>query len=264
MNRSQMRALPLAALALTTPLVASAKSLPKLVPSMSGLSPRTFERVGQRLNRDVVLPGKAVKASPMPITPFRYRLPGASAKRQGYSLDWTDGSLRFDTARAKAARKEVTTAPLNYDRFLVIEANLSVSQMMGPRDSLAFGVAYVLERRRPSYFVGSHNLYRTQDAALSLSWTHDDLVRLAGGLFKTTPIGGRTFAERQVELAGGGPLAAHGYALTANFNPSRNPDQLSLGIDVRSQRYNPVDAGLIDTSSGRNEARVAVFLRRSF
>jgi hypothetical protein len=264
MNRSLRPALPLVALALINPFPAKASSLPRLVPSMSALSGQTAERAGQRLNRDAVLPWTARNASPVPRTPFRYRLPAAMTKRQGYSLDWAGGALHVVSSRAKSARKEVTTAPYNYGRFAVIETNADVSQSIGRQDSVSLGLAYALERRRPSYFVGLHNLYRTQDAAVSVSWVHDDRFRVSASLFKTAPIGGRSVAERQVELAGGAPFAARGYALTASFSASRNPDPLLVGVDVRSQRYSPLDAGLIGTSSGRRDARIGVFLRRSF
>jgi hypothetical protein len=264
MHNSLIPALPLATLALLNPSPAPARSLPKLVPSMSALSGQTAKRTEQRLNHVAVLPGKPRNASPIPPTPFRYRLPIAMTKRQGYSLDWEGGALHVVTSRAKSARKEVTTAPFNYGRFSVIESNADISQSIGRQDRVSLGVAYALERRRPAYFVGSHNLYRTQDAAVSVSWTHEDRFRMSGSLFKTASIGGRSIAERLVDLAGGAPLAAQGYALTASFSPSRNPDLFVFGVDVRRQRYSPVDTGLIGASSGKKDALIGVFLRRSF
>lgn len=207
-----------------------------------------------------------ISRSELVSAPFSFRLveKAATIKARSMSHDWQDGSLTLNMVRAKSQRRQNDLPSLNFNRYWVIATDIGLVQEISGRDSISASLSYALESRRPSITIAAHNYYRTNDIAVNLGWTHDSRFRLSTSLFATKPMTQRSTPERLVEIAGGAPLSAQGASMTASFSPTHDPAAFSYGVDITGQRIGQNDAALFGTTSGRSDARVALFLRKSF
>ena len=204
--------------------------------------------------------------SELASAPFSFRLveKAATIKARSMSHDWQDGSLTLNMMRAKSLRKQNDLPSLNFNRYWVIATDIGLVREISGRDSISASLSYALESRRPSITVAAHNYYRTNDIAVNLGWVHDSTFRLSASLFATKPMTQRSTPERLVEIAGGAPLSANGVSMTASFSPTHDPAAFSYGVDITGQRIGQNDAALFGTTSGRSDARLWLFLRKSF
>lgn len=178
--------------------------------------------------------------------------------------DWENSALNLRLQRTKSIRHPYEQPTLSYNRFALWSTDVALDQHFGTRDTVTQALSYDLQRRRPAYYLGIRNNYRTDIRAAALQWTHDQRWRIAVGLFDTQANAARSGIERSVELAGGAPLAARGTSLSASFSPSGNPDAFSVGFDLRQQRHSARDTSLLGNPSGRGDTRATFSIRRSF
>jgi hypothetical protein len=270
MDRKTIAALPLIALALANPASLYAKDSNRSIsyhlsaatnrtPALHAIFNPLIDKESARLRAiDVVVN--------LPEAPYHARLlAGANVpKEKSFSYSWGDGAIMFGTARTKSLHNIFGSKLSGINRFSVAEAKIGVFEEIGSRDSLAFSASYGLERRRPSLFLGRHNVSRSQDMAFSTSWTHDDQFRLGISGFDTRPNKTRDDLERIVELGGGAPLAVRGLAITASISPVHNLQAFSIGLDVRQQQHSARDAAVIGPLANRSETRWALVLHRAF
>lgn len=204
--------------------------------------------------------------SELASAPFSFRLveKAATLKALSKSYDWQDASLTLNMTRAKSQRRQNDLPSLNFNRYWAIATDIGLVQEISGRDSISASLSYALESRRPSITIAAHNYYRTNDVAVNLGWVHDSKFRLSASLFSTKPMTQRSTPERLVEIAGGAPLSAQGVSMAASFSPSHDPAALSYGVDITGQRIGQKDAALFGARAGRSDARVALFLRKSF
>ncbi len=202
----------------------------------------------------------------LPEAPYHARLlAGANVpKEKSFSYNWGDGAVVLGTMRTKSLRNIYGSKLSGINRFSAAEAKIGIFEEIGPRDNLAFSASYGLERRRPSLFLGRHNVSRSQDVAFSTLWTHDDQLRFGISGFDIRPNKMWSDLERIVELGGSAPLAVRGLALTASSSPTRNLQTFSIGFDLRQQQHSARDAEVIGALANRNETRLAFVLHRSF
>ncbi len=198
--------------------------------------------------------------------PFSFRLVEKAAKIKARSMshDWQDGSLAFNIMRAKSQRRQDDLPSFNFNRYSVMATDIGMVQEISGRDGISLGLSYALENRRPSINIAAHNIYRTSNVAATLGWVHDSKFRLSASLFAMKPMTQRSTPERLVEIAGGAPLSAQGVSMTASFSPTHDPAAFSYGVDITGQRIGQKDAALFGAPVGRSDARVALFLRKSF
>lgn len=269
MRRTMFFALPLAAMIMIQPAMAAAKRavtpvsfrLPSAHADPSP-DPQMRKPFLARIANDP-RDGDAVARLPEP--PFRARLlaSGRQPKIQSFALNWDSGGVVLDTLRTKSVPR--TEGPgLAYNRFSAARLDAGLVQSLGQDDSFALSASYGLERRRPSLFVGAHNIYRTENRSITASWTHDDRLHISLSAFATRPSRIRNDVERLVELAGGAAPAVRGLSISAIANPDGDAGHLSYGVEVRRQSYIDGDAGRIGVLPGRNDARIAFVLRRGF
>lgn len=269
MDNKTLIVLPLAVLALVNPSTLNAQGSD--LPISYHLS---TTRIGHFAPRTAVSPRISTKLAPsgvigvdadLPEAPYHSRLlSGASVpKMKTFSTDWINGTLTFSTTRAKSLRDIYASKLSGFKRFSAAEANIGIVEAVGPRDTLALSASYALERRRPSLFLGQHNVYHSQDMAITTFWTHDKQFGLGISAFDVHPNGTRNNLERVVEVGGGAPLAVRGLALYASFSPMHNLQTFSIGFDVRQQQRSTRDAELIGPSSTRSETRLALVLRHA-
>ncbi len=185
-------------------------------------------------------------------------------KLEVFGKDWGDGALNLRWLRTKSTRHPYEQPALSYNRFALWSADVALDQHFGTRDTVTLALSYDLQRRRPAYYFGARNIYRTESRSAALQWTHDQRWRVAIGLFDIHANAARSGIERSVELAGGAPLAVRGTSLSASFSPSGNPDVFSVGFDLRQQRHSARDANLLGNPSGRSDTRALFSIRRSF
>jgi hypothetical protein len=218
-------------LAIAAPLSVNAKAIPT--------APGSLKRSEVDVARPTWIKDRITAAgirTDLADAPFRFRLMAGAAtiKVSGFAHDWGDGSLSLNTMRVKSSRKAEGIMPFSFNRFSALHVNLGLVQDLNSHDSLSLGASYAQERRRPSFSVAAHNAHKTNNAAITLGWTHDESFRLNASLYSTAPNRARSIQERIVELAGGTPLAARGMALAASFSPNHDPDKFSFGVDLRS------------------------------
>ena len=251
--------LAMAGLAAPFPVIARDNPVVTVAPKDRAVRSVWSPWIKDPVNEAGVRPGLAA-------APFRFHLlvGAATVKSRSFVHDWGNGSLSLNTIRAKSARRGNGIQPFNFNRFSTWNADAELVQDIDSHESLSLGASYVHERRRPSFSVAAHNTYKTNNLAVTLGWTHDDSFRMDVSVFSSMLNRTRSTAERVVELAGGAPFATSGLALTAGFSAARNPEKLSFGVDLRRQHLAQSDAGLIGTSSGRDEARARLFVRSSF
>jgi hypothetical protein len=181
-----------------------------------------------------------------------------------FGKDWGDREVSVLLLRTKSLRDPFEMKSLTHNRFALWSADLAFDQHLGARDSISFAASYDLQRRRPAYYLGAGNIYRTEARSAALLWTHDRQLRIGIGLFETRARSARSELERSVELAGGAPLAVHGTALIATFSPTGDPELFSVGFDLRQQRQSARDARLFGSTAGRSETRATFRVRSSF
>jgi hypothetical protein len=261
MNPTSIIVTTLAFVTASLPFQASAREARK---NSATLETARIERLS--MSSDVVLSPAHSDGSDLAVAPFAFRLLDGAAfiKSRSMSLDWQTGSLTLNIMRAKSLSRSHDLVSFNFNQFAVMVADIGLVKELDGRDSLSIGTSYALENRRPSINIAAHNIYRTSNAAVTLGWTHDGNFRLSSSLYSTAPVKVRSQPERLVELAGGAPLAARGLSLTASFSPDHDPTHLSYGLDLRAQRLAPSDAQLVGSSSARSDARIGIFLRKSF
>lgn len=240
--------------------------LTTIVPAGARETARPPDAEGQRLPSLDERPSPPSERSDLAKPPFRFRqMAGAATIRtQSRAHEWDGGSLTLNTMRAKSRPRTDGPALFNFNRFAVLATDLGVVHDLDASNSVSLGLSYAQERRRPSLIVAAHKAYKTHNTAVTLGWTHNATFRLSASLFATRFNRNRSERERMVQLAGGAPLATRGMALTASFSPTRDPDQNSYGVELRSQSLAQRDAGLIGVAAGRRDARVGIFLRQSF
>ena len=207
-----------------------------------------------------------VERSELAAAPFNFRLveKAATIKARSMSYDWQDASLTLNMMRAKSQRRQTDLPSLNFNRYWVIATDIGLVREISGRDSISASLSYALESRRPSIAVAAHNYYRTNDVAVNLGWLRDSKFLLSASLFATKPMTQRSTPERLVEIAGGAPLSAQGISMAASFSPTHDPAALSYGMDITGQRIGQKDAALFNAPAGRSDARIALFLRKSF
>lgn len=213
----------------------------------------------------VLSPGNTDR-SELTAAPFSFRFVdnAATIKKRSMSHDWQDSSLTVKIVRAKSQRRSNDLPSPNFNRYSVMATDIGMVQEVSGRDSISAGLSYALENRRPSINIAAHNIYRTGNIAATFGWTRDSAFRLATSVFSTEPITQHSDPERLVEIAGGSPLSTQGVSLTASFSPIRDLANFSYGLELRNQLIAQRDAALFGGSSGRSDARLAVFLRKSF
>lgn len=214
-------------------------------------------------------PLEAALLRPRVITPAtqdraRWLIAAREPKTAARELDWGSGSLTLRLLRAKSSRQPYETSALTNNRFALWSADVSLDQDLGRRDTLSLTGSLDIQRRRPAYYLGTRNIYHTQIRAASVQWTHDRHWRLSLGLFDRSAGSARSVIERTVELAGGAPLVTRGMSLSAGFSPSDDPERLSLGLDLRRERYSVRDARLLGHGRVQAESRVGIFVQRAF
>ncbi|WP_411291482.1 hypothetical protein [Sphingorhabdus sp.] len=188
----------------------------------------------------------------------------ATIKKRSMSHDWQDSSLTVKIVRAKSQRWSNDLTSPNFNRYSVMATDIGMVQEVSGRDSISAGLSYALENRRPSINIAAHNIYRTGNIAATLGWTRHSAFRLSTSVFSTEPITQRSDPERLVEIAGGAAVSAQGVSLTASFSPIRDFANFGYGLELRNQLISQRDAALFGGSSGRSDARLAIFLRKSF
>jgi len=169
--------------------------------------------------------------------------------------EWAGGTFHLAAMRGRSASGATTGQSFEYRRFAMMAVGADMTGDISARDALTLAGTYAVERRRPAFIVSPHRNYRTDERAVSLHWTRDDRLDLAGTLFDTGPAKQRTAVERIADLAGGAPRMAHGWGLTASLYPSGQPGRLSMGIDFRDQQDGDVQ---------RRDARLQLFLKEKF
>ncbi len=207
-----------------------------------------------------------IARSGLVTAPFSFRLVdnAATIKKRSMSHDWQDGSLTVNIMRAKSLRRLNDLPSPNFNRYSVMATDIGMVREVSGRDSVSAGLSYALEYRRPSINIAAHNIYRTGNMAATLGWTRDSAFRLSASIFATKPVTRRSAPERLVEIAGGAPLSAQGVSLTASFSPVRDLATISYGIDLASHRLSQSDAAMFGASSRQSDARLGLFLRKSF
>jgi hypothetical protein len=202
----------------------------------------------------------------LPEAPYYARLfSGTSTPNEKFFIsNWSDGAIMFSATRTRSLRKFYGSKVPSINRFSAAEAQIGVIEHVGPNDSVELSTSYVLERRRQSLFVGRHNVFGTQDVALTTSWTHDGEFRMSISGFDTRPTKVRGNLARIVELGGGAPLAVRGFALSASLSPTQSLQTFAIGLDVRRLQHSTRDAEVIGALANRNETRWAVTLHRAF
>jgi hypothetical protein len=207
------------------------------------------------------------EVAPLPevvrTSPFRNRLTTGTStpKTAAFSTELGDMTVSLATTRAKAVRIEGLSS-FAHPRFASMQADIGLGAPIGSRDMLGLAGNWALERLRPSFKAGAHNHFKSINRALTLSWVHDENLRLSLSAFDVRPLRGRSALERFSELAAGGPRAAKGIGFTFVRSASHDPDRLSFGVDLRQQRSEVDYAG--GSASYRPETRGAVFLRAKF
>jgi hypothetical protein len=256
--------LPLLGAAFASDVAARSPAIPNMVADMAAMPDARLKLSSARFIRDVA------QIAPLPpvvstlASPVDFRTTSGLDKRRSYTVQWEGFTFSANATRTKSPRQEITTAPFSYNRFSVIKADAVAAKSLGAHDRLTLGTNLIVERRRPSYFLGGHNLYRTVEHAVSLEWDHDDHIRLTGTRFAIAPAGSRSTVDRQVELASGSQLAKSGHALTMSVSPKAGFEALSFGVDLCRERYSAMDAALVAASPERSHMRVTLFLRRLF
>jgi hypothetical protein len=185
-------------------------------------------------------------------------------KTTRFGQDWGDHEISVRLLRTKSLRDPYEIRALTHNRFALWSADMAFDQNLGTRDTISFAASYDLQRRRPAYYLGAGNIYRTVTQSAAVHLTHDQRLRIGIGLFETRARTSRSALERSVELAGGAPRAVHGTALIASFSPTGDPESFSVGLDLRQQRHSALDARLFGITPGRSEARATIGIRRSF
>ena len=181
-----------------------------------------------------------------------------------HSLDWGNGALTLHLLRTKSLRQPFEKRALTHHRFAIWSVDASFDQTLGSRDMLSLLASYDWQRRRPAYYLGTRNIYRTEGRSVAVQWTHDQRWLASLGYSGQRAGSAHSALERGVELAGGALPSRRGANLLASFSPTGDAEALALGLDLRRERYSARDADLLGNGSAHTGTRAAVFVQRSF
>ena len=179
----------------------------------------------------------------------------AAVKGQSIDRGWDGGAFHLAAMRGRSAAERTAGQSFDYQHFAAVAVGTGVSGEISDRDRLTLGGIFAAELRRPAFIVGPHRNFRTDERVAALHWTRDTRFDLAGFLFDSGPAKPRTAVERIADLAGGARRSVGGWGVTASLFPSREPERLTVGIDVRDQQ---------DRDVGHRDARMQIFLRKKF
>lgn len=169
--------------------------------------------------------------------------------------EWAGGTFHLAAMRGRSVSGATAGQRFEYRRFSMMAVGADMTGDISARDALTLAGTYAVERRRPAFIVGPHRNYRTDERAVTLHWTRDDRLDLAGTLFDIGPAKHRSMVERIADLAGGAPRMARGWGLAASIYPAGSPGRLPMGIDFRDQQDGDVQ---------RRDARLQLFLKEKF
>lgn len=170
-------------------------------------------------------------------------------------------TISFAVIRSKAVRIDGLSS-FAHPRFSSMEAVARFEVQLGNSGVVNLSGNWALERRRPSFEAGSHSQYKNVGRALTLTWTHDEKLRLSLGAFDIGPSGHRSNLERFANLAAGGPRASKGVGISIECLAGADSDQFSFGLELKQTRSE------VSHSEGqvifRPEGRISTFLMAKF
>ena len=258
-----MRSLRIATLSRLAAATCLLLAVPALARNAQSARINDLDTLHWRLASSPSLPPSSIKPSDLDVILAVNHTGPAKLRQKSRSVAGEFGDMRLLLTASRSKRDHsLIEDMLPPQTTATMAVGAAVEIDLGKTDTIGLFGNWTKERRKAITTLPSRKHFTSDLQSIGLSWSHDDMFNASLARFAAGPSGRRTPNEYMVDLAGGAPKKATGFAFTLASIPQTGHPHITYGFDVRQQHV--AKDSWIGRILAPNETIGAVFLGYKF